>query len=117
MGRPRRGFESLAHARALRGALVASIVRDASRLRKYLSATEEVGNILVSKTVADLLTLAGFLAHDERAVDEGLATLGPQATDADVVRELARLYVERRRTHAPVLPDIFQHRLQRTLGV
>lgn len=124
-GDPNVGIKRLALARAARealkqrsgGALVQSIVREAARLGKYLSATGEVANLLVSKTVADLLTLAGFVAHDEAAVSEALAGLGPTAGDGDVVRELARLYVERRRTHAPVLPDIFQHRVQRTLGV
>jgi hypothetical protein len=122
---PNVGIKRLAIARAARealkkrsgGALIQSIAREAARLAKYLSATGEIANILVSKTVADLLTLAGFVAHDEAAVNEALAGLPPTAGDGDVVRELALLYAERRRTLAPVLPDIFQHRIQRTLGV
>ncbi len=123
---PNLGIKKLAVAKAARevirrseGAafLSQSIVQEAVRLTKYQSATEEIGSILVSKTVADLLTLAGFVSRHERELTDLFKKRGKKATDADIVRDIARYYFDRRRSHAPVMPDIFQHRIQRTLGV
>ena len=120
------GIKKLAVAKAARetlrkseGAafLVNGIAQEAARLTKHQSATAEIGNILVAKTAADLLTLAGFISRNEAAVTALIKKRGKGATDADVVRDIAGHYLDLRKSLAPVMPDIFQHRLQRTLGV
>jgi hypothetical protein len=117
---PNQGLKRLALAKAARDAgkrkngaaeLAQRIVHEAGRLTRHASATEEIGNILISKTVADLLTLAGFLLRNESALDGELAGAG-----ADPFGAIARFYARRRKEFAAVLPDIFQHRIQRTLG-
>jgi len=114
---PQLGIKRLAIAKAARAGggaagLSQALAREATRLTTHLSATEEIGNLLISKCVADLLTLAGFVAEHAAALDGPLKRAG-----ADAAAEIARFYIERRKSHAAVVADIFQHRIQRTLGV
>jgi len=113
------GIKKLILAKALReaqGAGAAALRRALAdwtlRLLGTLSATEEIRNLLTVRCSADLMTLCGFLAQYEAEMD-------PILQGSDVPRILSdwiALYGRIRETSALTMPEIFQHRIQRTLG-
>jgi hypothetical protein len=94
----------------LRGQILAL----ADKLRDHFSASEDVRNLLLMRLLADLLTLCGFLTDQEAAVDVVLAAATPGTPD--VPGQLLAIFHQMRQVNAPTVPDIYQHRLRRTLG-
>lgn len=108
------GIKRLVLAKALRGTADAAtlrrrIVEILEPLGRSFAATEDVRNLLLVRTLADLLTLCGFLA--EHAPEADAAVRG-----SDPVAGLTALFYRVRGEHALTLPDVYQHRIQRTLG-
>lgn len=117
------GVKKLIVAKALRDTLAAGkgtatlckkLVELQAPLRDALSATEDVRNLLLMRTLADLATLCGFLREHEADADAVLAK--PAATIPEVVAQLLGVYYRARRETALTMPDVYQHRIQRTLG-
>lgn len=123
---PNQGLKRLAIARAARGTLqgtgtpaafVEALVKEANRFAQYQSATFELANVLVVKVVADLLTLAGFVTEFAEVFEEPFADCLNRGADAELVHVITRIYLDRRRSFAAVMPDVYQHRILRTVGV
>ncbi len=98
------------------GYLVNKIAEETNTIIKYWSATDEIRNILISKIVADLLTLAGFLTQNENDINQIMKKYWKTNKAEDVLKEIAALYYKKKETYAVIMPDIFQHRIPRTLG-
>jgi hypothetical protein len=117
------GVKKLVLAKAMRdtigagkgaGLLRKKVVELVNKLRDGLSASADVRNLLLMRLLADLLTFCGFVAEHESEFD---AVLGkPVATIPEVVAQLIAVYYRIREATALTLPDIYQHRIQRTLG-
>jgi hypothetical protein len=117
------GIKKLILAKALRDTLAAgkgtlflrkSITDMLHRLRNAFSATEDVRNVLLMRILADLLTFCGFVTEHEAEVDAVLG--GPASGLPAVMAELIGVYYRLREATALTMPDIYQHRIQRTLG-
>ena len=75
--------------------------------------TEEIRNMTLVRSSADLLTLCGFLTDYEEESTKVLQ----EAKDAyDATYGLVSLYFTLRNERAMTMPDIYQHRILRTLG-
>lgn len=107
--------------------LVEKITEEARNLIKKISLTEEVRNIMVARSASDLMTFCGFLAqykdelenYKENSKDSvTMMKKYKKPTDTDILLEgIGKFYCRKQKENAIVLPDIYQHRIQRTLGI
>lgn len=98
------------------GHLIYKLAEEMNTIIRYSSATDEIRSILISKIVADLLTLAGFLSQNEVDIDQIMKKYWKTNKVEDIIKEIAALYYKKKETYAVIMPDIFQHRIPRTLG-
>ncbi|MEW6365333.1 MAG: hypothetical protein AB1714_11955 [Acidobacteriota bacterium] len=122
---PNVGIKKLAIVSALRDALkksrgasflIAQLGDETARIAKSAQKSDVVRSVLAAKLAADLLTLAGFVADGAAEVDEILKKCRGANRDQEALTALTAFYYARRDNHAPVMGDIFQHRMARTLG-
>lgn len=97
--------------------LINRISSEAGKIANKISVSEPVRNIIISRACSDLMTLCGFL-KDYKAEIQPLIKDYKGISDAEkVVETLGKFYCEKQREFAIVMPEIYQHRIQRTLGI
>jgi len=132
---PQTGIKSMAVIRAIRenmgGAggienLAGRIQIEAGKLTTKISLSEEVRNIMIARSVGDLMTLSGFILEHKKALQdykeagEKIPAMSKykKITDAPIVAEaMGRFYCKVQKEDAIILPALYQHRIQRTLGI
>ena len=90
---------------------------EANTLTSKISASEDIKNIIIARSVADIMTLCGFLNQYKNKLNPLIKKFSKPIEDINVVKELRSFYYEQQRQSAMVMPEIYQHRIQRTLGV
>jgi hypothetical protein len=93
---------------------VESVIGFAGKLLADLSATEDLRNLILMRTAADLLTLCGFLREREKEAGAVLKAAGGDLPEA--AGRLADLYHREREASPLTIPEVYQHRVLRTLG-
>ncbi len=107
--------------------LVRKVSEEAKKLIGKISISEDVKNVMIARSVGDLMTLCGFLieykdrliAYKEDEKDsKPVFQKYKKPTEADkVIEAIGKFYCQVQRQDAMTLPDIYQHRIQRTLGI
>ncbi len=104
--------------------LISKISDEAKQLIGKISLSEEVKNVMIARSAGDLMTLCGFLNQYSKELEEykedGVALFKKykKPTEAHkIIEGIGRFYCQKQRDEVMVLPDIYQHRIQRTLGI
>lgn len=107
--------------------LIDKITDEVKKLTGKISASDGVKNIMIARSASDLMTLCGFLNQykDEIAVYKEdskdkvpiLAKYSKLGDAANLIFVMGKFYCYKQRECAAVMPDIYQHRIQRTLGI
>lgn len=97
--------------------LADKIAEYAKLLAKKTSASEDIKNVLIVNSVANLMTLCDFLKTYESELDKVLAKYSRSSKRSEVVEAMVGFYYEKRKATAMVMPSTYQHRIQRTLGL
>ncbi|MBM3199855.1 hypothetical protein FJZ53_02870 [Candidatus Woesearchaeota archaeon] len=123
---PNAGIKKVAVFKALKETLQGSktvdrLVKEVSEHAKILinktSSSEDLKNVLIARSVGDLMTLCGFLSQYKPEIEQLLKKHDKKSKISQVVAELGKFYYEKLEEDAMVMPDIYQHRIQRTLGI
>ena len=106
--------------------LIEEITKEAKKLTKKISITEEIRNVMLARSASDLMTLCGFLhqykdklAEYKEDIKDSVPLIKKyKKTNAGKILEgIGRFYCERQKEDAIIMPTIYQHRIQRTLGI
>lgn len=97
--------------------LVDKITEQAKKLTRKMSASKDLRNIFIVRTVADLMTLCGFLLEYKTDIGHALAEADKKTKLTSIVEAMGAVYHAKQDGGAMVMPDIYQHRIQRTLGI
>ncbi len=97
--------------------LITRISEEAKVLTGKVSASEEIRNIIIARSVADLMTLCGFLNEYKSEIAPMLKTYDKKTKPSKVIEDLGAFYYRKLDENAMIMPDIYQHRIQRILGV
>jgi len=106
--------------------LINKISGEAKRLSEKINNSESIGNVIIARSAGDLMTLCGFLhqykeefeTYKESPGDTPAIRKYKRVNEAGRVLEaIGKFYCQKQRENAMVLPDIYQHRIQRTLGI
>lgn len=133
---PGAGIKNIAITRAIRenisqsggvDGLITQITAEVKKLTKKISASEEIRNVMIARSASDLMTLCGFLEQHKAGLqsykEDEKDTLPfmkkyKKASDAGRILEaIGKFYCEQQKENAITIPDIYQHRIQRTLGI
>jgi len=130
------GIKNIAIFRAIReniqasgnvDSLVKRIAEEAKNLVGKISVSEDVKNVIIARSAGDLMTLCGFLDQYKQELQEY------KENDSDakpmmqkykkigetnkVMDAIGKFYCRKLKQDAIIMPDIYQHRIQRTLGI
>jgi len=89
-----------------------------SKINHYVGELKNCGNnsdfrtIIISRTVADLATVSGFILEHKDEIDKYLTTQKPQK-GSEIRKFVKELYVKEKRN--PAIDPIYSHRLPRVL--
>jgi hypothetical protein len=97
--------------------LVGNIAECAKTLLRKISVSEDIKNVLIARSVGDLMTLCSFLTDYREEINEMLKKYDSRTSIGRVIDDLSRFYYRKLADTAVVFPDIYQHRVQRTLGI
>ncbi len=97
--------------------LIKEVSEQAKILTNKISSSEDLKNVLIARIVGDLMTLCGFLNQYKPEIESVLKKHDKKSKISQVVAELGKFYYEKLEEDAMVMPDIYQHRIQRTLGI
>jgi len=97
--------------------LIANLGENATKLKAHISSTKEVRNLLVARSISDILTFAGFANQYRGDVEPMLKSYKPSTPVSKIFEDFASYYRAKREEQAMVMPEIYQHRVPRTLGV
>jgi hypothetical protein len=107
--------------------LVKRISEESKNLIGKISISEDVRNIMIARSASDLMTFCGFLnqykkelqGYKEKDSDsEPMMQKYRKINEANKVLEaIGEFYCKKQKQDAIILPDIYQHRIQRTLGI
>jgi len=134
---PNAGIKRIAVHKALRDTLtnhggadyfINQMCDQANKLINHISASESLRNMLVVRSASDLMTLAGFIEQYKTSIEPLFNKHGKELRKASTASEkvgiinqlrtdIGNVYYSLREEHAMVMPDIYMHRIQRTLGV
>jgi hypothetical protein len=127
---PPAGIKKTAIVRALREAIrnsnrssgvldgfISTLGDYSKKLKTHLSSSHDVRNVLTIRSMADLLTFAGFVHQYKPEVEPLIRKHGKRRDATELIHDLANFYYGKREEGAIVLPEIYQHRIQRTLGI
>ncbi|VVB78014.1 Uncharacterised protein [uncultured archaeon] len=117
--------ENISGSRDIDG-LIKEIVKESKKLVGKISISEDVRNVMIARSASDLMTLCGFLdqykqelqVYKETETEKPVLQKYKKPTDANKILEaIGKFYCEKQRDDAITMPDIYQHRIQRTLGI
>jgi hypothetical protein len=97
--------------------LIKEVVDNTKKLKSHISASYDVRNAFIMRNTADLLTFAGFVDQYRDEIEPMFKKYDKNTDMSKVVNDLGKFYYNKREELAMVLPEIYQHRIQRTLGV
>lgn len=123
---PQTGIKNVAIYKAIRenisqkgdvGDLINEITGEVKKLAGKISISEEMRNIIIARSCSDLMTLCGFLNQYKEEI-RPIIKKYKKLNEADkIVEDIGRFYCEKQGECAIIMPDIYQHRIQRTLGI
>lgn len=93
------------------------LVSEANTLTSKISASEDIRNVIIARSVGDIMTLCGFLNQYKAEINPLFKRYSKQTPITDALKDLGSFYSEQQAKSAMIMPDIYQHRIQRTLGV
>jgi len=94
--------------------LIGKLGEHAKKLSGYISKSESVKNILVARSIADIMTLGGFLTDYKDEIDRKIKGC---KNAVEVRDEIGKFYYTKKEELAIIMPDIYEHRIQKTLGI
>jgi len=107
--------------------LVKKISEESNKLIGKISISEDVRNVIIARSTGDLMTLCGFLDQYKKELEEykeketdtkPMLQKYTKISDTEKVLEgLGKFYFKKQKEDAIIIPDIYQHRIQRTLGI
>jgi len=97
--------------------LTDNISEEAKKLAGKLSISEPVKNIIIARSCSDLMTLCGFLEEYKSEIKPIIKKYTKPSQTYQVIDDMGLFYFQKHRDLAVVMPDIYQHRIQRTLGI
>jgi len=97
--------------------LVDQIASHANDLIDKISASEDIKNVLIARSVGDLMTLCDFLNDYKTELDPIIKSFAGQNKVRPVLQKIDKFYQQKISDDAIVVPDIYQHRIERTLGI
>ena len=122
---PNIGIKKIAVYKALRDTVHGSngveylsdrVAEQAKNLVGKITVSEDLKNILIARSAGDLMTLCGFLKQYKDELEPIFKGYGKDTKIPDVIEELGAFYYRKLKRTGMVMPDIYQHRIQRTLG-
>jgi hypothetical protein len=96
--------------------LINRISKQAKHLTKKISASQDIKNILIARSVGDLMTLCSFLRDYKTELNPLFKKYNKQTQLTRIVEYLGTFYKKKLKQKAMVFPEIYQHRILRTLG-
>lgn len=96
--------------------LVDQIAEHAQNLVAKISSSEDIKNIIIARSAADLMTLCGFLTDYKDEIDPIIKSYAKEKRISPIIERLGAFYQEKLDEKAMVMPDIYQQRIKRTLG-
>ncbi len=97
--------------------LIHKIAEQAEVLTKKITVSEDIRNLLIVRSAGDLMTLCGFLNQYRDELNPLLSGHTKDAKIPTVIEELGKFYYSKLNETALTMPEIYQHRIQRTLGI
>lgn len=123
---PNLGIKKIAIYKALRDTihnsesvdyLIARISDQAKYLTGKISVSDDIKNVMIARSVGDLMTLCGFLSQYKAEVGSIFSKYDIKTRIPKAFNDLGKLYYEKLDENAMVFPEVYQHRIQRTLGL
>lgn len=96
--------------------LIDQIADHAKDLVDKISASEDIKNVLIAKSVGDLMTLCDFLNDYKVELDPIIRSFAGETKIEPILKRIGEFYQQKIDKDAIVVPDIYQHRIERTLG-
>ena len=106
--------------------LIGRIADHAKKLTSKISTSEEIKNVMIARSTGDLLTLCGFLNeykdelenYKDDASDKipAIKKYTKQTDTGKLFEAIGRFYCLKQKENSVALADIYQHRIQRTMG-
>jgi len=98
--------------------LIDKVAEQAGVLAKKITISEDLRNVLVARSAGDLMTLCGFLKQYKDEIEPMFKSYDKKKTKIkEVIEDLGSFYYKTLKEKAMVMPEIYQHRIQRTLGI
>ena len=97
--------------------LADKVANQADILASKLSVSEDIKNVLIARSVGDLMTLCGFFQQYKDEIEPLFKRYDKKTKVTTAFKDLREFYLHKRADTAMVMPEIYQHRIQRTLGV
>ena len=97
--------------------LTGKIVEHADLLTKKTTVSEEIRNLIIARSAGDLMTLCGFLKQYKPEISSIFNKYNKKTRVPDVINDLGSFYYKKQMESAVIMPEIYQHRIQRTLGI
>jgi hypothetical protein len=107
--------------------LIKKISEESKKLIGKISISEDVRNVIIARSTGDLMTLCGFLDQYKKELEEYkeketdtkpmLQKYTKISESEKVLEGLGKFYFKKQKEDAIIIPDIYQHRIQRTLGI
>jgi len=97
--------------------LMEKIVEHVGLLTKKTTVSEEIRNLIIARSASDLMTLCGFLEQYKPEISSIFNKYNKKTKVPDVINDLGSFYYKKQMESAVIMPEIYQHRIQRTLGI
>ncbi|MFA5084492.1 MAG: hypothetical protein WC475_03920, partial [Candidatus Paceibacterota bacterium] len=107
--------------------LIFKISEEAKKISEKVSLSEEIRNVMIARSASDLMTFCGFLSQYKEELKNYREDSGdampmikkykkPNETNK-LLEGIGKFYCQKQRKDAMTMPGIYQHRIQRTLGI
>ncbi|MBU0666024.1 MAG: hypothetical protein ABIC91_03625 [Nanoarchaeota archaeon] len=97
--------------------VINKVVEQANNLTTKIKVSEDIQNVLIVRSVGDLMTFCGFLNEYKTEIDPIIKSADKKKGVFDLMSRIGDFYYKKLEDTAMVMPEIYQHRIQRTLGV
>jgi len=95
--------------------LTAELVKHAERLASRFSVSEGIKNIMLVRSIADIMTLCGFVNEYKDEFNRMLSNYDSNTRMSKVFEDINTFYYKKQVEKGMTMPDIYQHRIGRTI--
>ncbi len=96
--------------------LIDNLADKVEGLISKISASADIKNVLIARSAGDIMTLCGFVNQYKDKINIIMRSYDSKTDPTKVINDLAQVYYKELSENGVVVPEIYQHRILRTLG-